>query len=209
MPAGRPKSGCHHRWFVILSLSHMSMVVDLLVHQGREQGHARDRGSHQEVPHGLPPAEVLQRADDQEAWDTSGTYMAFMHTMNASYDWIRRATHHCHLFSGRLPRRLPLHKKTAAQRKVNVYDSVHICHGFPMLRAGRQWSRMSLTHGGNDGSRPVDDPGNRAQGTRARKLGVSGKVNRHGRRDDVVGPECVNKAIEIEIVIEVEIEMRD
>lgn len=46
------------------------MVEDLLVHQGREQGHARDRGSHQEVPHGLPPAKVLQRADDQEAWDT-------------------------------------------------------------------------------------------------------------------------------------------
>lgn len=55
-----------------------------------------------------------------------------------------------------------------------------------------------LTHGGDDGSRPVDDPGHRAQGTRSRKLGVSGKVDRHGGRDNVVGPERVNKAIEIE-----------
>lgn len=61
----------------------MSMVEDLLVHQGGEQGHARDRGSHQEVPHGLPAAEVLQRADDQEAWDTSGAYM---YTMNVWLD---------------------------------------------------------------------------------------------------------------------------
>ena len=51
-------------------LSHIFMVEDLLVHQGREQAHARDRGSNQEVPHGLPPAEVLQGADDQKAWDT-------------------------------------------------------------------------------------------------------------------------------------------
>lgn len=165
----------------------MSMVEDLLVHQGREQGHARDRGSHQEVPHGLPPAEVLQRADDQEAWDTSGTYM---HTMNV---WLDKTSDTA----------LSLMKRTATTPSAFTQD----CRAKLMFTI-LYLSRLSyvqgnndlecLTHGGDDGSRPVDDPGHRAQGTRARKLGVSGKVNRHGRRDDVVGPECVNKAIEIE-----------
>lgn len=107
----------------------MSMVKDLLVYQGREQGHARDRGSHQEVPHGLPSAQVLQRADDQEAWDTSETNIQktknvlLDKTSDTALSLMKRTA---------TPRRLLFTKDCRAKFMFTIL--LCICHDFPTCR---------------------------------------------------------------------------